>query len=93
MILRNLAIGTIALTSAACGAWTEGKRDVAMSNFRDTTLEKASFALDCPAEKLQVKLVPEGEAFPDNALVGGCGQKATFVRVSGDWVMESGPGR
>jgi hypothetical protein len=93
MLFRTLAIGTIALTSAACGAWTEGHRDVAMNSFRNTTLEKASFALDCPAEKLEVKLVPESEAFPNNALVGGCGQKATFVRVGGDWVMESGPGR
>ena len=82
-----------ALTLTACGGWTQAHRDNAMNEFRRTTLAKAAFSLECAEAQLEIKLVPEGEAFPKSALVTGCGKRASYVKVGGDWLMESGPGK
>ena len=94
MIKRTarLAITSIlVLGLAAC--WTperiEAAHAASAQRFRETQLSKAAFTLDCPAAALEVHLVPEGDPFPDNALVSGCGRKATFVKVGGLWVMDS----
>lgn len=88
------ALCSITLGAAAgCGGWTEAHRDNAMSEFRSTALPKAAFSLGCEAEKMKVELVPQGDPFPDGALVEGCGQRATYAKTRAGWVMESGPGR
>jgi hypothetical protein len=78
----------VALVLTACAGWTQAHRDNAMSEFRSTTLAKASFSLDCPESQLLVQLVPEGEAMPHNALVSGCGRRATYVRTRAGWLLE-----
>jgi hypothetical protein len=57
-------------------------------SFRRTTLAQASFAMDCPAQNVDVLIVQR------RALVKGCGHKASYIWLQGaGWVMESGPGR
>ncbi|MFO0761587.1 MAG: hypothetical protein U0359_34410 [Byssovorax sp.] len=89
------ALPLLCLTGAltACAGWTQAHRDNAMAEFKKTTMAKAAFSLDCAEAQIEVKLVPEDKPFPTTALVSGCGKKATYVKVNGDWLMESGPGK
>jgi hypothetical protein len=83
----------VILVGSGCAGWNQGHRDNAMAEFDRTTLAKAAFSLDCEKDQVQVLLVPEEEPFPNNALVSGCGNKATYVKTSQGWIMESGPGK
>ncbi len=64
-----------------------------MKEFRASTLTKAAFSLDCPEAQVQVQLVPENVAIAHDALVSGCGRKATYVRTKAGWIMESESGK
>jgi hypothetical protein len=83
----------VACGVVGCGHVTEQRRQLAIENFHHYALEKAAFSLNCQKEALHVSFVPEDSPTPD-ALVSGCGQKATYVFVEGaGWVMESGLGK
>jgi hypothetical protein len=87
----GICISLSGVLLGACGGWTQAHRNNAMAEFRDTTLQKAAFSLDCTVENTQFQLVPEGDPFPNTALVSGCGRKATYFQTKAGWTMESGP--
>ena len=76
-----------------CGGWSQAHRDNAMKEFRGSALPTAAATMNCPEGQLQVRLLPDNEAFPNHALVTGCSKTSSFVTTRSGWVMESGPGR
>jgi hypothetical protein len=90
MLSRTAAVPLLALFLVglpSCAAWHEARQKNEMKSFRANVLPKASFALSCPVDQLQVQLMPV--EFAEDALVSGCGKKATFHLMTSGWVMES----
>lgn len=77
------------LLLVGCGGWSAAHRDNAMKEFRGSALPSAAATMNCTEDKLAVRLLPDNEAFPDRALVTGCGRTASYVKTRAGWVMES----
>lgn len=78
-ILRFLSIISFAFTLSNCMTTEQ--------HFRQNGLNKASFDMGCPKEKLQIIVL--GELSNGNGQVGviGCNKKASYVAVQGaGWV-------
>jgi hypothetical protein len=66
-----------------------------MTHFRDNGLSRASFDLQCPAEKLTMTPLNDGakatmDTFPGSLVgVSGCGKQVVYVLSGGTWIMNS----
>lgn len=64
-----------------------------VSDFRETTLSRASFEMQCPQQQLTVEdLTPQEEAAAGSQMgVSGCGKRAVYVKTDYDgWVNNTG---
>lgn len=78
-LLRFLSVISFVFTLSNCMTTEQ--------HFRQNGLNKASFDMDCPKEKLQIVVL--GELSHGNGQVGviGCNKKASYVAVQGTgWV-------
>jgi hypothetical protein len=68
------------------GGYTKGDAERIYGRLK----KRAAFDLECGAEELVFVQLADKKLSPIG--VRGCGQKATYVNVGGEWVMDSASG-
>jgi hypothetical protein len=81
----SACVAALGVSVFGCATWSLDR----VTNFRATSLARAAFELQCPPEQVQVKAIPHDSY--DAMAVQGCGKRAVFVQLQGQWIGESGP--
>jgi hypothetical protein len=90
MVLKTVAfLVGICVLGAGCATTTIGE------HFQKHALNRASFEMQCPKERLQIKGLNEelerlGPATGDQVGVSGCGKHAVYVLTQNGWILNSG---